>query len=147
MADHSCSTRSLSQLAQRGASCRLNTPPQGLTNTDALEHIAAGHLDPIRHLFLHVFRVLTSHTLLGISFKTQALYVTVFVVRYLDLFFTCVSYNFIMKVFFISSSVYILYLIESTLLVRCPSTSFACKWLNFIAFTRMPVSGQQMTHP
>jgi hypothetical protein len=45
MADHSCSTRSLSQLAQRGASRRLNTPPQGLTNADALEHMAAGQLE------------------------------------------------------------------------------------------------------
>lgn len=45
MADHSCSTRSLSQLAQRGTSRRLNTPPQGLTNADALEHMAAGQLE------------------------------------------------------------------------------------------------------
>ena len=45
MADHSRSTRSLSQLAQRGASRRLNTPPQGLTNPDALEHMAAGQLE------------------------------------------------------------------------------------------------------
>ena len=45
MADHSCSTRSLSQLAQRGAPRRLNTPPQGLTNADALEHMAAGQLE------------------------------------------------------------------------------------------------------
>lgn len=45
MADHSCSTRSLSQLAQRGASRRLNTPPQGLTNADALEHMTTGQLE------------------------------------------------------------------------------------------------------
>jgi hypothetical protein len=45
MADHPCSTRSLSQLAQRGVSRRLNTPPQGLTNADALEHMAAGQLE------------------------------------------------------------------------------------------------------
>lgn len=45
MADHSCSTRSLSQLAQRGAPRRLNTPPQGLTNADTLEHMAAGQLE------------------------------------------------------------------------------------------------------
>ena len=49
----------------------------------------------------------------GISFKTQALYVTVFVSRYLDLFTTWVSlYNFAMKLFFIGSSVYILYLMK-----------------------------------
>ena len=38
---------------------------------------------------------------------------TVFVTRYLDLFYSWVSlYNFLMKVFFISSSVYILYLMK-----------------------------------
>lgn len=53
------------------------------------------------------------NVLLGISFKTQALYVTVFVSRYLDLFYKWVSfYNFIMKLFFISSSIYILYLMK-----------------------------------
>ena len=41
---HIC-TRSLSQLAQRGPSRRLNTPPQGLTNADALEHMAAVQLE------------------------------------------------------------------------------------------------------
>lgn len=49
----------------------------------------------------------------GISFKTQALYVAVFVTRYLDLFYQWVSlYNFLMKVFFIASSCYILYLMK-----------------------------------
>jgi ER lumen protein retaining receptor len=50
---------------------------------------------------------------IGISFKTQALYVIVFISRYLDLFHTWVSlYNFVMKVFFIGSSIYILYLMK-----------------------------------
>ena len=49
----------------------------------------------------------------GLSFKTQALYVTVFVTRYLDLFYEWVSlYNFAMKLFFIGSSMYILYLMK-----------------------------------
>jgi ER lumen protein retaining receptor len=49
----------------------------------------------------------------GISFKTQALYVTVFVTRYLELFTKWVSlYNLVMKIFFIGSSVYILYLMK-----------------------------------
>lgn len=57
--------------------------------------------------------ILIEIALLGISFKTQALYVTVFVARYLDLVFRWVSlYNFFMKVFFIASSVYILYLMR-----------------------------------
>jgi ER lumen protein retaining receptor len=47
----------------------------------------------------------------GISFKTQALYLVVFVTRYLDLFTNFVSpYNTVMKIFFIASSTYILYL-------------------------------------
>jgi ER lumen protein retaining receptor len=50
----------------------------------------------------------------GISFKTQALYVAVFCTRYLDLFtFSFVSvYNVVMKIFFITSSAYILYLMR-----------------------------------
>lgn len=50
---------------------------------------------------------------LGISFKTQALYVAVFVTRYPDLFSRFISfYNSIMKLFFIVSSCYILYLMR-----------------------------------
>ncbi|KAH9981454.1 hypothetical protein BGW80DRAFT_1270329 [Lactifluus volemus] len=37
---------SFSQLAQRGTSRRLNTPPQGFPNPDALEHMATGNWDP-----------------------------------------------------------------------------------------------------
>jgi len=43
--------------------------------------------------------------------KTQILYAVVFVTRYLDLFTTYISlYNTFMKIFFISSSIYIVYL-------------------------------------
>lgn len=49
----------------------------------------------------------------GISFKTQALYAAVFCTRYLDLFVRYVSiYNVIMKVFFIASAFYIIYLMK-----------------------------------
>jgi len=49
----------------------------------------------------------------GLSFKTQALYVVVFVTRYLDLFYRWVSlYNSAMKLFFIASSCYILFLMK-----------------------------------
>lgn len=51
--------------------------------------------------------------MLGISFKTQALYVGIFSTRYLDLFFRWTSfYNTSMKVIFIGSSCYILYLMK-----------------------------------
>ncbi|CAJ0749143.1 16660_t:CDS:2, partial [Entrophospora sp. SA101] len=50
----------------------------------------------------------------GISFKTQLLYAIVFVTRYLDLFTTWISvYNTLMKVFFIATSIYILYLMKA----------------------------------
>ncbi|KAG0326623.1 endoplasmic reticulum retention protein [Dissophora globulifera] len=49
----------------------------------------------------------------GISFKTQALYAGVFLTRYLDLFSNFHSlYNSVMKVFFISTSLYIVYLMK-----------------------------------
>lgn len=51
---------------------------------------------------------------LGISFKTQCLYLAVFCMRYLDLFLHFVSlYNTAMKVFFIGSSAYIVYLMRT----------------------------------
>lgn len=50
---------------------------------------------------------------LGISFKSQLLYTIVFLTRYLDLFTKFISvYNTVMKIFFIGSSVYILYLMK-----------------------------------
>lgn len=50
----------------------------------------------------------------GISFKTQLLYVIVFICRYVDLVTAphYSLYNTVMKVFFIASSVYTLYLIK-----------------------------------
>lgn len=51
--------------------------------------------------------------LAGISFKTQLLYAIVFCTRYVDLFTSFISlYNSIMKIFFISSSLFIVYLIK-----------------------------------
>ncbi len=50
---------------------------------------------------------------LGISFKTQVLYAAVFLTRYLDLYTQFLSlYNTSMKIFFISSSLYIVYLMK-----------------------------------
>jgi hypothetical protein len=44
-ADTPLSTRSLSQLAQRGSSRGMNTPPHGATSADALEPLAAVQLE------------------------------------------------------------------------------------------------------
>jgi len=58
-------------------------------------------------------KIQTTRSCRGISFKTQALYVGIFVTRYLDLFYHYVSmYNSLMKLFFIASSCYILYLMK-----------------------------------
>lgn len=56
----------------------------------------------------------TSRSCRGISFKSQALYLVVFVFRYLDLLsFSWVSlYNTLMKLFFIGSTAYTLYLMK-----------------------------------
>lgn len=47
----------------------------------------------------------------GLSLKTQVLYAAVFVIRYIDLLTTYISlYNTLMKIFFISLSCYVVYL-------------------------------------
>jgi len=50
---------------------------------------------------------------IGLSCKTQELYLIVFCVRYLDLFMYFISmYNTFMKIFFISSTAFIIYLMR-----------------------------------
>jgi len=64
-------------------------------------------------IFILLQKIQSTRSCRGLSFKTQALYTTVFIARYLDLLFRWVSvYNFVMKIFFIASSVYILYLMK-----------------------------------
>ncbi|EDR00537.1 uncharacterized protein LACBIDRAFT_295761 [Laccaria bicolor S238N-H82] len=72
-----------------------------------------GDLSHLASIFILLHKVQTTRSCRGISFKTQALYVAVFITRYLDLFFRYVSlYNSVMKLFFIASSCYILYLMK-----------------------------------
>jgi len=61
-----------------------------------------------------IHKIHKSRSCRGLSFKSQALYLVVFIARYLDLFVgEWVSlYNTIMKLFFIGSSAYILYLMR-----------------------------------
>ncbi|KAI0900528.1 ER lumen protein retaining receptor [Annulohypoxylon nitens] len=49
----------------------------------------------------------------GISFKSQALYLMVYVTRYLDLFTTTSFYNIIFKILFIASQSYVIYLMTT----------------------------------
>ena len=69
-----------------------------------------------------------NNTRAGISLKTQLLYVIVFVTRYIDLLSIFIGewisfYNFIMKIFFISSSGYIIYLMRYRF--RCVELTYA----------------------
>jgi len=68
------------------------------------------HLASIIILLVKIYKTKSAA---GISFKTQVLYVVVFCTRYLDIFTNFVSlYNTIMKIFFISSAIYIVYLMK-----------------------------------
>jgi hypothetical protein len=83
--------------------------------------------------------------LAGISFRTQALYVTVFVARYLDLFTRYISlYNSLMKIFFIGSSVYILYLMQFK--YRCVFYPACCLVIILIDVTVSPLCRHSQTH-
>lgn len=70
-----------------------------------------GDLSHLLSIFILLHRIQTTRSVSGISFKTQVLYFIVFVTRYLDLFFKYISlYLLVMKLFFIGSSFYIVYL-------------------------------------
>lgn len=72
-----------------------------------------GDMSHLASMFILFHKIQTTRSCRGLSFKTQALYATVFIARYLDLFFHYVSlYNSLMKIFFIGSSCYILYLMK-----------------------------------
>ncbi|KZT59178.1 ER lumen protein retaining receptor [Calocera cornea HHB12733] len=73
-----------------------------------------GDLSHLASIFILLHKIQTTRSCRGISFKTQVLYVVVFVTRYLDLltFQFHSIYNTVMKLFFIGSSIYILYLMR-----------------------------------
>lgn len=70
------------------------------------------HLASILVLLL---RLTVTKNAIGISVKTQELYLAVFVFRYLDLFTTYYSlYNSIMKILYIAFTSYIIYMVKGT---------------------------------
>ncbi|KAH9047333.1 ER lumen protein retaining receptor [Lactarius hengduanensis] len=71
-------------------------------------------LSHLASIIILLRKIQTSRSCRGISFKTQALYATVFIMRYLDLFHPSQFslYNIVMKLFFITSSVYTLFLMK-----------------------------------
>ncbi|KAI8916134.1 ER lumen protein retaining receptor-domain-containing protein [Gorgonomyces haynaldii] len=64
-------------------------------------------------IIILLLKILATRSAAGISFKSQVLYTIVFCARYLDLFTEFISlYNSVMKIIFISTSVYVLYLMQ-----------------------------------
>ena len=62
---------------------------------------------------LLLYRIRTTRNCVGISCKTQEIYLVVFCVRYLDLFMYFISlYNTLMKLFFIGATALIIYLMR-----------------------------------
>lgn len=75
-----------------------------------------GDVSHLASILILIHTIRTSNSIEGMSLKTQALYVLVFLSRYMDLLVLhWVSlYIFVMKIFFIASSIYILQLLQRT---------------------------------
>ena len=66
-------------------------------------------------IILLIVRLMATKNAVGISIKTQELYLVVFVCRYLDLFTSFYSmYNSVMKVMYISSTAYVIFMVYKT---------------------------------
>jgi ER lumen protein retaining receptor len=62
-----------------------------------------------------IVRLSVTSNAIGISIKTQELYLVVFITRYLDLFTTYYSlYNSLMKILYIGATAYVIYLVYGT---------------------------------
>ncbi|KAM0325633.1 hypothetical protein ACHAPQ_007944 [Fusarium lateritium] len=64
-------------------------------------------------IFILLHKMVQLNSCSGISFKSQTLYMLVYVTRYLDLFSTDSIYNFIFKILFLGSQGYIIYLMTN----------------------------------
>ncbi|WWD17090.1 hypothetical protein CI109_101527 [Kwoniella shandongensis] len=72
-----------------------------------------GDLSHLASIFILLHKIQTTRSCRGISFKSQFLYLIVFLTRYVDLFTSYVSlYNTLMKLFFIGATAYTLYLMR-----------------------------------
>lgn len=75
----------------------------------------AGDMAHVLSILVLLLRLRVTKNAVGISVKTQELYLVVFVTRYLDLFTTFYSYyNTIMKMLYIGATSYIIYMIRKT---------------------------------
>lgn len=59
-----------------------------------------------------VLKILTNRNVLGLSYKTQEMFLVVFCLRYIDIFSWISLYVFSMKIMFISLTVYTIYLMR-----------------------------------
>lgn len=74
-----------------------------------------GDMSHVLSIVVLVLRLRVTKNAVGISMKTQELYLLVFVTRYLDLFTTFYSlYNTVMKMLYICVTAYILYMVRMT---------------------------------
>jgi ER lumen protein retaining receptor len=74
----------------------------------------AGDMCHVLSIVVLLLRLKATKNAIGISLKTQELYLLVFVCRYLDLFTTFYSvYNSVMKIVYISVTAYIIYMIRA----------------------------------
>ncbi|KAK7733077.1 endoplasmic reticulum retention protein [Cytospora paraplurivora] len=64
-------------------------------------------------IFILLHKMIDLKSCSGISFKSQALYLLVYITRYLDLFQTSSIYNFVFKLAFLASQGYIIYLMTT----------------------------------
>lgn len=75
----------------------------------------AGDMCHVISILLLIVRLSVTKNAIGISIKTQELYLVVFLARYLDLFFTFYSvYNTVMKILYIASTAYVIYMVYFT---------------------------------
>ncbi|KAI0472393.1 putative HDEL sequence binding protein [Xylaria cf. heliscus] len=72
-----------------------------------------GDFSHLASIFILLHKMTELNGCTGISFKSQALYLMVYVTRYLDLFSTESIYNIIFKILFISAQGYIVYLMTT----------------------------------
>ena len=75
----------------------------------------AGDMCHVLSVLVLVLRLRVSKNAIGISIKTQELYLIVFITRYVDLFTTYYSmYNTLMKILYITATGYTIYMVKGT---------------------------------
>lgn len=73
-----------------------------------------GDLSHLASIFILLYSIEQNRSINGLSLKTQVLYVLVYLTRYSNLFFKFYSvYNTVLKIFFIGSSIYTVYLMTN----------------------------------